>query len=123
MIEIFYDENDDVSILYNLIEELKANLIKLVEVLDSVRYSFKAEAYQKEDLSNESTVLNDSVSEAFDETFLINALRCNEINHIGDLIQLTEKELKRCPRIGKKTFNTIRDFLQKNNLCLLNEKE
>lgn len=71
------------------------------------------------ELHDEITILNKNISEFNFSTRAINALFTNNINTIGDLVQLSEKELKHIDGIGYKTFNEIKYKLQEIDLSLL----
>ena len=48
----------------------------------------------------------------------INCLRQEGVQYVGDLVQLTERELLGTPNIGKKTLDEIRDALGQESLVL-----
>ncbi len=48
----------------------------------------------------------------------INSLKAERIQHVGDLVQKTEAELKRTPNIGMKSLDEIKEVLEANGLSL-----
>ena len=55
---------------------------------------------------------------------IINALRIHgNINSLGELLNLSYKDLRNMRGIGEKTFDTINDWLEENGLHLYNEKK
>ena len=48
----------------------------------------------------------------------INSLKAERIQHVGDLVQRTEAELKRTPNIGMKSLDEIKEVLESNGLEL-----
>jgi len=70
-------------------------------------------------------IFNKSINYIFydvrNHTHMINALHFNDIYCIGDLLVLSQKELKRLKRVGPKTFTAIMFFLLINNLSLRKE--
>jgi len=49
---------------------------------------------------------------------VMNGLKINEINTIGDLVKLTEGEFLRTPNFGRKSLNEIREVLSGMSLKL-----